>query len=73
MQTHHRNRNEIITITIIQVCDAISGLDQAQDRSIRFLHSTFKDLEGVAYGYIGVKMHTLFKQVKLRVIEVKSI
>jgi ribonuclease Y len=40
---------------IIQVCDAISGLDQVPKRSIRFLHSTFKDLE-VAYGFAGVKV-----------------
>jgi hypothetical protein len=30
------------------LCDFISGLDQVQEDSIRFLYSTFKDLEEVA-------------------------
>jgi hypothetical protein len=61
-----RNRDEIITFSYHSKCVMqYQELDRALDVDFRFLHTAFKDLEEVAYGF-EVKNAMLFKLVEYR-------
>jgi ribonuclease Y len=63
LSTPRWDRNEIIIITIIQVCDAISGARPGARRQVLDSYiQRLKDLEEVAYGFSGVKNAYAFKR-----------